>query len=192
VNAPQNVEVVDRSFQSQTFAPVIPVTPTQTVNVDGRGVQTATANIGPVAGGAGGLGGAGGMGGAGGSATGGQGGTATASNQLNLSLLDAAAITALMGGLNSLLGPGDQAPVVDQAALNRIINAPFPTYPRVPKPTGGDMSATVMPRLMPGGTPGGFYQIAPTGVYNPFATAAPFGAGRFGATAQPISLPGLV
>lgn len=190
--ATQTVPVEDRSFQSQTFAPVIPVTPTQTVNVDGRGVQTATANIGPVAGGAGGLGGAGGMGGAGGSATGGQGGTATASNQLNLSLLDAAAITALMGGLNSLLGPSDQAPVVDQAALNRIINAPFPTYPRVPKPTGGDMSATVMPRLMPGGTPGGFYQIAPTGVYNPFATAAPFGAGRFGATVQPITLPGLV
>lgn len=193
VNAPQNVEVVDRSFQSQTFAPVIPVTPTQTVNVDGRGVQTATANIGPVAGGAGGLGGAGGMGGAGGSATGGQGGTATASNQLNLSLLDAAAITALMGGINSLLGPGDQAPVVDQAALDAIINAPRPIYPRGTMPgTPGMGGMPGVGGFMPGGTSGGFYQIAPTGVYNPFATAAPFGAGRFGATAQPISLPGLV
>lgn len=170
--ATQTVPVEDRSFPAQTTAPVIPVIPTQSVNA----VPTATANVGQVSGGQGGQGGQGG----------------SVDNRINLSLLDAAAITALMGGINSLLGPGDQTPVVDQAALNRIINAPFPTYPRVPKPTGGDMSATVMPRLMPGGTPGGFYQIAPTGVYNPFATAAPFGAGRFGATAQPITLPGLV
>lgn len=183
VNAPQNVEVVDRSFQSQTFAPVIPVTPTQTVNVDGRGVQTASANIGAVAGGAGGLGGAGGMGGTGGTATGGQGGTASASNQLNLSLLDAAAITALMGGLNSLLSPRDEAPVVDQAALNTIINAPRPAYSQTL--TGG-----VGQQFTPGASFGGLYQIAPTNVYNPFAAAAPFGAGRFGATAQPITLPG--
>lgn len=170
--ATQTVPVEDRSFPAQTTAPVIPVIPTQSVNA----VPTATANVGQVSGGQGGQGGQGG----------------SVDNRINLSLLDAAAITALMGGINSLLGPGEQTPVVDQAALNRIINAPFPTYPRVPKPTGGDMSATVMPRLMPGGTPGGFYQIAPTGVYNPFATAAPFGAGRFGATAQPITLPGLV
>lgn len=185
VNAPQNVEVVDRSFQSQTFAPVIPVTPTQTVNVDGRGVQTATANIGPVAGGAATIGP--------GAVTSTNQVTVSPTNKINLSLLDAAAITALMGGINSLLGPGDQAPVVDQAALDAIINAPRPIYPRGTMPgTPGMGGMPGVGGFMPGGTPGGFYQIAPTGVYNPFATAAPFGAGRFGATAQPISLPGLV
>ena len=35
----------------------------------------------------------------------------------------------------------------------------------------------------------GMFQIAPTNVYNPFATVAPFGAGRFGAVNQPITLP---
>lgn len=185
VNAPQNVEVVDRSFQSQTFAPVIRVTPTQTVNVDGRGVQTATANIGPVAGGAATIGP--------GAVTSTNQVTVSPTNKINLSLLDAAAITALMGGINSLLGPGDQAPVVDQAALDAIINAPRPIYPRGTMPgTPGMGGMPGVGGFMPGGTPGGFYQIAPTGVYNPFATAAPFGAGRFGATAQPISLPGLV
>lgn len=163
--APQTVPVEDRSFPAQTTAPVIPVIPTQSVNA----VPTATANVGQVSGGQGGQGGQGG----------------SVDNRINLSLLDAAAITALMGGINSLLGPGDQAPVVDQAALNKIINAPRPTYSRIPAGGFG-------PGFMPGGTPGGFYQIAPTGVYNPFATAAPFGAGRFGATAQPITLPGLV
>lgn len=185
VNAPQNVEVVDRSFQSQTFAPVIPVTPTQTVNVDGRGVQTATANIGPVAGGAATIGP--------GAVTSTNQVTVSPTNKINLSLLDAAAITALMGGINSLLGPGDQAPVVDQAALDAIINAPRPIYPRGTMPgTPGMGGMPGVGGFMPGGTSGGFYRIAPTGVYNPFATAAPFGAGRFGATAQPITLPGLV
>lgn len=185
VNAPQNVEVVDRSFQSQTFAPVIPVTPTQTVNVDGRGVQTATANIGPVAGGAATIGP--------GAVTSTNQVTVSPTNKINLSLLDAAAITALMGGINSLLGPGDQAPVVDQAALDAIINAPRPIYPRGTMPgTPGMGGMPGVGGFMPGGAPGGFYRIAPTGVYNPFATAAPFGAGRFGATAQPITLPGLV
>jgi len=163
--ATQTVPVEDRSFPAQSTAPVIPVVPTPSVNA----VPTATATIGQVSGGQGGQGGQGG----------------SVDNRINLSLLDAAAITALMGGINSLLGPGEQTPVVDQTALNAIINAQRPVYPRTPSGGFG-------PGFMPGGTPGGFYQIAPTGVYNPFATAAPFGAGRFGATAQPISLPGLV
>lgn len=185
--ATQTVPVEDRSFQSQTFAPVIPVTPTQTVNVDGRGVQTATANIGSVAGGAATIGP--------GAVTSTNQVTVSPTNKINLSLLDAAAITALMGGINSLLGPGEQAPVVDQAALDAIINVPRPVYPR--GPSAGNIPG-LMPgfigggSVMPGGTPGGFYQIAPTGVYNPFATSAPFGAGRFGAMSQPIALPGLV
>lgn len=145
----------------------------QTVSVEAPKVTTSvttapvSATVGAVTGGAGGLGG-----------TGGQGGTASASNQLNLSLLDAAAITALLGGVGSLLNDGGaQAPTVNQAYIDSILNAPRPGQgPGITIPGAGYQ------------TPG-MFQIAPTNVYNPFATTAPFGTGRFGGFAAPITLP---
>lgn len=72
----------------------------------------------------------------------------------------------------SLLTQDQGGPSFDQAYADTILGAPRPVY---------------------GGQPftpfSNYFQIAPTNVYNPFATVAPFGAGRFGGFAQPITLP---
>lgn len=96
----------------------------------------------------------------------------------NISLMDAATAAMLLSGLGSLLDQGDGGYQMDPDLANRIINAPRPNYGIG---VGGGYQ-------MPG-----MFQIAPTNVYNPFATTAPFGTGRFGGFSAPITLPrGLV
>lgn len=162
VAPPQQVTVEDRYVPPPAPAPTIPVVPTQSVTVGGTTIPTATATIpsttGAIAGGAGGMGGA--------------GGSATASNQLNVGLLDAAAMAALLSGINAIVNRPSEPTGFDQAYANLITGAGRPSFSQQPF------------------TPySNFFQIQPTTVYNPFATTAPFGAGRFGAVNQPITLP---
>lgn len=97
----------------------------------------------------------------------------------SISLLDAAAMTALIGGIGGLLNQGGDTttPTVSQDYINSIINAPRPTYGTTP----------FVPGVMPGVTP-----MAPTSVYAPFGGSMGYGAGRFGATPQPFAFPGLL
>lgn len=94
------------------------------------------------------------------------------------SATDAALAALLLGGAGSLLNQSQSGGfTMDQGLANAIINAPRPTY-------RGGVGGYQMP---------GMFQIAPTNVYNPFATTAPFGTGRFGGFSAPITLPrGLV
>ncbi len=87
---------------------------------------------------------------------------------------DVALASLLLGGAGSLLNqPQEGGFTMDPNLANSIINAPIPTY-------GRGIGGYQMP---------GMFQIAPTNVYNPFATTAPFGTGRFGGFAAPITLP---
>jgi hypothetical protein len=149
----QTVPVETRTIQTQMTAPVIPVTPTQSVSVAGnREVPTATAVIPTTAAGV----------------------TAPATSMVNnISLMDAATAAMLLGGFGSLLNQGGGGYQMDQGLAGNIINAPRPTY-------GRGVSGYQMPAM---------FQIAPTNVYNPFATVAPFGTGRFGGFSAPITLP---
>lgn len=70
---------------------------------------------------------------------------------------------------------GGLLPTDEQKRIDNIINFPIPDY-------RFDGS-----KFVPYSN---YFQIAPTDVYNYFATTAPFGAGRFGAVAQPITVPG--
>lgn len=153
----QQVQIVDRSTQAQTTAPVFAVTPGQSVDVQGRRVETADVLV-PA--------------GAAGAALGVSApATPTPSN---ISATDAALAALLLGGAGSLLNQGGQQYTLDPNVANAILNAPRPTFGRG----------------VGGYTPPAMFQIAPTDVYNPFATTAPFGTGRFGGFAQPITLPG--
>lgn len=149
----QTVPVETRTIPTQTTAPIIPVTPTQSVSVAGnREVPTATAVIPTTAAGV----------------------TAPATSMVNnISLMDAATAAMLLGGFGSLLNQGGGGYQMDQGLAGNIINAPRPTY-------GRGVSGYQMPAM---------FQIAPTNVYNPFATVAPFGTGRFGGFSAPITLP---
>lgn len=80
---------------------------------------------------------------------------------------DAALAGLLLAGAGSLGGGGQPGEPVSGP-----ISGVIPTYP--------GRGSYQMP---------GLFQIAPTDVYDPFATVAPFGAGRFGAVNQPITLP---
>jgi hypothetical protein len=81
-------------------------------------------------------------------------------------------------GASALTGGGSTGTPFDQAAYDAIARGRSPVYPR------GDFT----PIFGPGGE--GMFQIAPTDVYNYFGPY--YGAGRFGATVQPFSLPGLL
>lgn len=96
----------------------------------------------------------------------------------NITATDAALAALLLGGAGSLLNQSQSGGfTMDQGLANAIINAPRPNY-------RGGVGGYQMP---------GMFQIAPTNVYNPFATTAPFGTGRFGGFSAPITLPrGLV
>lgn len=96
----------------------------------------------------------------------------------NITATDAALAALLLGGAGSLLNQSQSGGfTMDPNLANAIINAPRPTY-------RGGVGGYQMP---------GMFQIAPTDVYNPFATTAPFGTGRFGGFSAPITLPrGLV
>lgn len=96
----------------------------------------------------------------------------------NITATDAALAALLLGGAGSLLNQSQSGGfTMDPNLANAIINAPRPTY-------RGGVGGYQMP---------GMFQIAPTNVYNPFATTAPFGTGRFGGFSAPITLPrGLV
>lgn len=85
----------------------------------------------------------------------------------NITAKDAALAGLLLAGAGSLGGGGQPGEPVSGP-----ISGLIPTYP--------GRGNYQMP---------GLFQIAPTDVYNPFATVAPFGAGRFGAINQPITLP---
>lgn len=85
----------------------------------------------------------------------------------NITARDAALAGLLLAGAGSLGGGGQPGEPVSGP-----VSGVIPGYPG-----RGDYQ-------MPG-----MFQIAPTNVYNPFATVAPFGAGRFGAVNQPITLP---
>jgi len=98
--------------------------------------------------------------------------TAPATPTSPFSATDAALAALLLGGAGSLLNQGTRF-TIDPSLANSIINAPRPVY----QP---GMGGYQMP---------GMFQISPTDVYNPFATTAPFGAGRFGGFAAPITLP---
>ena len=104
--------------------------------------------------------------------------TAPATPTSPFSATDAALAALLLGGAGSLLNQSQSGGfTMDQGLANAIINAPRPTY-------RGGVGGYQMP---------GMFQIAPTNVYNPFATTAPFGTGRFGGFSAPITLPrGLV
>lgn len=104
--------------------------------------------------------------------------TAPATPTSPFSATDAALAALLLGGAGSLLNQGGGTGfTMDQGLANSIINAPRPVY-------GQGVGGYQMP---------GMFQIAPTNVYNPFATTAPFGTGRFGGFSAPITLPrGLV
>lgn len=73
---------------------------------------------------------------------------------------------------SSLLTQNQGGPSFDQALADTIIGGSRPTYG----------AGSFVPGL-------NYFQIAPTNVYNPFATTPPFGAGRFGAINQPFVLP---
>lgn len=85
----------------------------------------------------------------------------------NITAKDAALATLLLAGAGSLGGGGQPGEPVSGP-----ISGVIPGYP--------GRGSYQMP---------GMFQIAPTNVYDPFATVAPFGAGRFGAVNQPITLP---
>lgn len=104
--------------------------------------------------------------------------TAPATPTSPFSATDAALAALLLGGAGSLLNQSQSGGfTMDPNLANSIINAPRPTY-------RGGVGGYQMP---------GMFQIAPTNVYNPFATTAPFGTGRFGGFSAPITLPrGLV
>lgn len=104
--------------------------------------------------------------------------TAPATPTSPFSATDAALAALLLGGAGSLLNQSESGGfTMDPNLANAIINAPRPTY-------RGGVGGYQMP---------GMFQIAPTNVYNPFATTAPFGTGRFGGFSAPITLPrGLV
>jgi len=85
----------------------------------------------------------------------------------NITAKDAALATLLLAGAGSLGGGGQPVEPVSGP-----ISGVIPTYP--------GRGSYQMP---------GLFQITPTDVYDPFATVAPFGAGRFGAVNQPITLP---
>jgi hypothetical protein len=104
--------------------------------------------------------------------------TAPATPTSPFSATDAALAALLLGGAGSLLNQSQSGGfTMDQGLANAIINAPRPTY-------RGGVGGYQMP---------GMFQIATTNVYNPFATTAPFGTGRFGGFSAPITLPrGLV
>jgi hypothetical protein len=104
--------------------------------------------------------------------------TAPATPTSPFSATDAALAALLLGGAGSLLNQSQEGGfTMDPNLANAIINAPRPTY-------RGGVGGYQMP---------GMFQIAPTNVYNPFATTAPFGTGRFGGFSAPITLPrGLV
>lgn len=104
--------------------------------------------------------------------------TAPATPTSPFSATDAALAALLLGGAGSLLNQSQSGGfTMDPNLANAIINAPRPTY-------RGGVGGYQMP---------GMFQIAPTDVYNPFATTAPFGTGRFGGFSAPITLPrGLV
>lgn len=92
----------------------------------------------------------------------------------NITATDAALAALLLGGAGSLLNQSQSGGfTMDPNLANAIINAPRPNY-------RGGVGGYQMP---------GMFQIAPTDVYNPFATTAPFGTGRFGGFAAPITLP---
>lgn len=92
----------------------------------------------------------------------------------NITATDAALAALLLGGAGSLLNQSQSGGfTMDPNLANAIINAPRPVY-------RGGVGGYQMP---------GMFQIAPTDVYNPFATTAPFGTGRFGGFAAPITLP---
>lgn len=100
--------------------------------------------------------------------------TAPATPTSPFSATDAALAALLLGGAGSLLNQSQSGGfTMDQGLANSIINAPRPTYQ-------GGVGGYQMP---------GMFQIAPTDVYNPFATTAPFGTGRFGGFSAPITLP---
>jgi hypothetical protein len=80
---------------------------------------------------------------------------------------DAALAGLLLAGAGSLSGNGQSGETVSGQ-----ISGVIPTY--------SGRGNYQMPAM---------FQIAPTNVYNPFATVAPFGAGRFGAINQPFTLP---
>ena len=111
-------------------------------------------------------------------AAGAAGVTAPATPTSPFSATDAALAALLLGGAGSLLNQSQSGGfTMDPNLANSIINAPRPTY-------RGGVGGYQMP---------GMFQIAPTNVYNPFATTAPFGTGRFGGFSAPITLPrGLV
>lgn len=104
--------------------------------------------------------------------------TAPATPTSNITATDAALAALLLGGAGSLLNQSQSGGfTMDPNLANAIINAPRPVY-------RGGVGGYQMP---------GMFQIAPTDVYNPFATTAPFGTGRFGGFSAPITLPrGLV
>lgn len=107
-------------------------------------------------------------------AAGAAGVTKPATPTSNITATDAALAALLLGGAGSLLNQSQSGGfTMDPNLANAIINAPRPVY-------GRGVSGYQMP---------GMFQIQPTDVYNPFATTAPFGAGRFGAVNQPITLP---
>lgn len=92
----------------------------------------------------------------------------------NITATDAALAALLLGGAGSLLNQSQSGGfTMDPNLANAIINAPRPVY-------RGGVGGYQMP---------GMFQISPTDVYNPFATTAPFGTGRFGGFAAPITLP---
>jgi hypothetical protein len=93
--------------------------------------------------------------------------TAAATPTSNITAKDAALAALLLGGAGSLGGGGQVGDLVSGP-----ISGVIPTYP--------GRGTYQMP---------GLFQIAPTNVYNPFATVAPFGAGRFGAVNQAFTLP---
>jgi hypothetical protein len=93
--------------------------------------------------------------------------TKPATQTTNITATDAALAALLLGGAGSLSGGGRPGEPVSGP-----ISGLIPTYP--------GRGTYQIPEL---------FQIAPTNVYNPFATVAPFGAGRFGAVSQPITLP---
>lgn len=158
----QTVPVEDRIIKTQTTAPIIPVTPVESVTVAGKKEVPVSEALIPA--------------GAAGAALGVTTPATPVTN--NISLMDAATAAMLLSGLGSLLDQGDGGYQMDPDLANRIINAPRPNYGIG---VGGGYQ-------MPG-----MFQIAPTNVYNPFATTAPFGTGRFGGFAAPITLPrGLV
>lgn len=143
----QTVPVETRTIQTQTTAPVIPVTPTQSVSVAGnREVPTATAVIPTTA-----------------------AGVTAPAQPTTITARDAALAGLLLAGAGSLGGGDGGQP---GGTVSGPISGVIPTYP--------GRGSYQMPSL---------FQIAPTNVYNPFATVAPFGAGRFGAVNQPITLP---